>query len=90
MAKGAETKEKLYNVLKQIFGDSLFKLDKEIRLNTQENGENIQIKIAFTCAKDIVGATSTGSVSTPVVASLEPMTEQEVADVKELILKLGL
>ena len=90
MARGSSTKEKMYEVLKQVFGDRIFKLDKEIRVNCIEDGSPLQIKITLTAAKDIVGATAGNSVSTPVVAPLEPMTEQEVADVRELILKLGL
>lgn len=53
MAKGAITKTEITNKLLEIFPGS-FIYDKEIRIPMIEEGEQIQIKVALTCAKNNV------------------------------------
>lgn len=52
-AKGSQVKIDIGNQIIELFGDNAFwnGEGKEIRINTTENGETLQIKIAFTVAK---------------------------------------
>ena len=50
MAKGALAKENIINKILETF-EGAFKYDKEIRIPMMENGEEVQIKVALTCAK---------------------------------------
>lgn len=53
MAKGAIAKVDIGNQIIGLFGEDAFwnGEGKEIRINTKENGEPVQVKIAFTVAK---------------------------------------
>ena len=53
MAKGAELKVNVGNKILELFGEDAFwnGEGKEIRINGKENGEVLQVKIAFTVAK---------------------------------------
>lgn len=52
MAKGQEAKQNtLKKILESLEGSFLYNDGKEIRYNTQENGEIVQIKITLTAAK---------------------------------------
>ena len=54
-ARGAEAKEKvMQNILATFPG--AFKYDKEIRIPMMENGEELQIKVTLTAAKNMVVA----------------------------------
>lgn len=54
-ARGAEAKEKvMQNILATFPG--AFKYDKEIRIPMMENGEELQIKVTLTAAKNMVAA----------------------------------
>ena len=54
-ARGAEAKEKvMQNILATFPG--AFKYDKEIRIPMVENGEELQIKVTLTAAKNMVAA----------------------------------
>ena len=51
-AKGTEAKKIIMNKILESFPNSfLYNDGKEIRINIQENGEVVQIKVALTCAK---------------------------------------
>ena len=52
-ARGAESKEKVMQGILTAF-PSAFKYDKEIRVPMMENGEEVQIKITLTAAKNNV------------------------------------
>lgn len=53
MAKGSQAKIDVGNQIINLFGGNAFwnGEGKEIRINTSENGESLQVKIAFTVAK---------------------------------------
>ena len=53
MAKGSQAKIDIGNQIINLFGENAFwnGEGKEIRINAVENGENIQVKLAFTVAK---------------------------------------
>lgn len=52
--KGADSKEIIFKKLTQVFPGS-FMDDKVLRIPMTENGEPLEIKVALTCAKDILG-----------------------------------
>ena len=103
MAKGAMAKEIIISKILETF-DGAFKHDKEIRIPLMENGEEVQIKVALTCAKTnvdrgsdvaIPGATPTSVPATPAAtvtktASVVEPTEEEKKNVEDLLVKLGL
>ena len=63
MVKGQIAKEQLMNEILNLLGDRAFKYDKDIRVNCTENGELVQIKLAFTAAK--VAVEKDGDVALP-------------------------
>lgn len=95
MARGAIAKE---NITKQILNtfEGSFINEKEIRIPYIENGEEVEIKVTLTCAKDNIrgGANATNE---PVSAwtTTEPaapvqVTEEEKKNVKKLLEALNL
>lgn len=55
MARGQELKKEISNKILEIFPNSfLYNDGKEIRICGQENGEEIQIKVTLTAAKENV------------------------------------
>lgn len=92
-AKGAESKELIVKKILETFEGS-FKYDKELRIPMIENGEPIEIKVALTCAKTNVGGGEAVNVNPSADAPAEPKlvepTEEEKANVSELLAKLGL
>ena len=105
MAKGQIAKEQLMNEILNLLGDRAFKYDKDIRVNCMENGELVQIKLAFTAAK--VAVEKDGDValpSAPAAAKSEMLdfdtpvtpspvaapTEAEKQNIKSLMAALGL
>lgn len=89
MARGSLAKEQLTKKLLETFEGS-FIVDKTLRVPMVENGETVEIKIALTCAKDVIGSAgtlATGSDQATVSASL---TEEEKTEVKSLIEELNL
>lgn len=103
-ARGSEAKEFITKKLLETFdGSFLYNNGKEIRIPVTENGENLQIKIALTCAKTNVergedtalpGTTKVGAIesnqNTLQSATVAEPTEEEKRNVSELITKLGL
>lgn len=82
MAKGAELKLNVGNKILELFGEDAFwnGEGKEIRINGKENGEVLQVKIAFTVAKTpvepgaadaIPGATPKKTTANTIVANGE-------------------
>lgn len=94
MAKGAESKAKLIEKLKEIYPDA-FEYGKEFRIPFEEDGQRVEIKVALTCAKSNVGGEG-ASVESGVqseeavnVASAAP-TEEEKANIAKLMDRLGI
>ena len=102
MAKGAESKTKIQKQILEAFpGSFLYNDGKEIRIPMIEGGEQVQIKIALTCAKENVEIGADNAMPgdfpapkmtapTPVnTAPVQPSVEekQKVAD---LLKSLGL
>lgn len=100
MAKGALSKEIVMKKILETFNGA-FVYDKELRIPMIEGGEEVQIKVALTCAKTNVemgGDTATPGdfpppPNTPVTpARTEPVapSDQEKKAVGDLLRSLGL
>ena len=96
MAKGAISKDKVKEKILEVFEGS-FVNDKEIRIPFVENGEQIEIKVTLTCAKDVIGGgTATASVEATASAFPTPAapaqkveaTDEEKQRLKELVAKM--
>ena len=103
MAKGSEAKVEITkSILEKFEGSFLYNDGKEIRIPMKENGEEIQIKVTLTCAKENVipgqdnelpGAAAITNnelnfEDTP-KKTVEP-TADEKANVQDLLRALGL
>lgn len=52
MAKGAKAKQEVFKKILEVFPDSfLYNDGKEVRINTIEDGNEVQIKVTLTAAK---------------------------------------
>ena len=105
MAKGSQAKIDVGNQIINLFGENAFwnGEGKEIRINTSENGESLQVKIAFTVAKVAVepgaadaipGAKTEKNNSLvfpePVAGEKIEISEEEKNAVADLMKELGL
>lgn len=103
MARGAIAKEKIKEKILNVFeGSFVYNSGKEIRIPIDEEGTLVQIKVALTCAKDVVSAE--GDIERLAAAPLEedafmnfpephkPVepTEEEKKTVQSLLEALGL
>lgn len=102
MAKGASSKITVTNKILEAFPGS-FVYGKEIRIPMNEDGVDLQIKVALTCAKDNVtqgednaipgtvvnGNAAAGAAQSATVSELQP-TAEEKANVSALLKTLGL
>lgn len=97
--KGADSKEIIFKKLTEVFPGS-FMDDKVLRIPMTENGEPLEIKVALTCAKDILGDGVTasafpdnGAATAPSLsiseADVEP-TEEEKDNVAKMLKSLNL
>ena len=100
MAKGALAKADVTKKILSMF-DNACEYGKEIRVPMIENGEQVQIKVTLTCAKENVecGADTAlpGEFPTPVNAAPTPVntapvqpTAEEKQNVANLLRSLGL
>lgn len=93
MAKGALSKTLIGTAILQVFPGSFIDSDgKTVRIPTTVEGEPLEIKVSFTCAKDIVGGN--GAPSMVENKTVQPqnveMTDEEIEEVKRIIKELGL
>ena len=94
-ARGAWSKEQVWNKILETFPGS-FVNEKEIRIPMIENGDRIEIKVTLTCAKVNVGDGAANEAVQGVEATVSaptevlPPSEEEKAQVNNLLAKLGL
>jgi hypothetical protein len=101
MAKGDKAKSWVTEKILECFGqDRAFVSDKKIYINTEDNGEPVQICIALTCPKTIVGAQATkvttttggvdfGAFAEPATTAPEPYQPAEItSDERQRVLDL--
>lgn len=93
MIKGAESKELIYKKLMEVFPNAFMADAKTMRIPMKENGEVVEIKVALTAAKDILGGDApTETLSTPAAPAptLTEPSEQEKQNVVSLLERLGM
>lgn len=103
MARGAVAKAEVLKKIQNSFeGAFLYNDGKELRIPMMEDGEQVQIKVALTCAKDnvepgqdnaIPGAATNNKIefeNTSVEKKVVKPTEEEVKNVNDLLQALGL
>ena len=100
MARGQAAKQEIMATILETFGGNsfLYNNGKEIRVNTQEDGEPVQIKITFTAAKTAVEPEDENAIpgASNVVDQVSEVKEEETpkvvveatADEKEAIANL--
>ena len=65
MARGDASKKQITEKIIECFGqENVVLSDKKLYINTKENGEPIQICLALTCPKTMVGAAAAEAVAT--------------------------
>ena len=103
MAKGALAKEEIFNKMLETFeGSFMYNNGKELRINWDENGSPVQIKVTLTAAKEAVSVegeienaavvketASTNNFPEPIQKIAEP-TPEEKQNVEDLLKALGL
>lgn len=101
-AKGTQLKNDITQKILETFpGSFTYNDGKEIRINGTEDGQELQIKVVLTCAKNAVGAENqileksengeTISVSsTPTPQTITEPSDDEKEKLKILLEKLGL
>lgn len=92
-AKGTSSKELIINKLKEIFPDAFIVDGKELRIPLIEEGQEVQIKIALTCAKDNIPHGNSGERPiSEIIDSKEPISisDAERIETKALLTRLGL
>lgn len=96
--RGAVAKQEVINKILEVFPNA-FIYDKTVRIPTMEDGQEIQIKLTLTAAKDLVApdtdkavpaATSTPKQPTGVVLAetIQP-TSEEKANVERFLKAIG-
>ena len=94
-ARGAWSKEQVWNKILETFPGS-FVNEKEIRIPMIENGDRIEIKVTLTAAKTNVGRDAANEATQGTEATVSaptevlPPSEEEKAQVNNLLAKLGL
>ena len=103
MAKGAIAKEEIFAKMMEVFeGSFMYNNGKELRINWNEEGNEVQIKVALTCAKEVVSpegevmkAAATAKEAGPIPSATVPTsfkepTPEEKQNVEDLLKSLGL
>lgn len=94
MAKGQIVKAKLIEVLQEVFPNMFSPDGKEWRIPLIENGENIEIKVALTCAAKNIGGEGipvvAGKTDSPLTVEQLVVTEEEKQAILELMKRLEL
>lgn len=104
MARGALAKEEIFaKILETFDGSFMYNNGKELRIPWNEGGNEVQIKVALTCAKDNVSPTGetveksaavaqeTGDfMNFPAPKKRAEITEEEKQNVNDLLKALGL
>lgn len=105
MAKGALAKDQIFKKMLEMFdGSFMYNGGKELRIPWDEEGCEVQIKVALTCAKENVSvngeareaaaAVNSATVARTILpetvpANIEP-TEEEKKNLEDLMKALGL
>lgn len=91
--RGSLSKTLIGTAILQVFPNSFIEPDgKTIRIPTTCEGQLIEVKIQMTAAKDLVGGAPafTENVSATAEPQNRAMTDEEIAEVRDLIARMGL
>lgn len=87
MARGAESKEKIFQKMLEVFSGSFMADAKTLRIPMEENGEVVEIKVALTAAKDTLGGSvAEDEANAPAPQPAVPFSRSEI---EEMINALG-
>lgn len=90
MARGSLSKDNITKALLSIFAGSFIDADgKTIRIPTKCEGDLIEIKVALTAAKDVIGGTPDKPEVTMTPQDTK-ITQEEIDEIRELLESLGL
>lgn len=99
MARGATSKQFVFNKILEAFPGSFMQDDKILRIPCEEDGAIVEIKVSLTAAKDVLGKTAPTTESydwedtsaTPTVDpnALQP-SEEEKARIAKMMAALGM
>ena len=91
-AKGQIAKSLVSEAILKIFPGAFLDADgKTIRIPSNAEGDLVEIKVALTAAKDVVGGSAFSSTEEKVITPQDTkMTDAEVEEVRALIAELGL
>lgn len=92
MAKGQQEKKVVYDKIMEMFDGAFSPDGKVIRVPIQGEDGLVEIKVALTAAKDILGGGDASPVTsqTEVSATPTPPTEDEKKNIEELMSRLGI
>lgn len=91
MIRGQKAKQEIFTKIQELFPDS-FMDNKDLRINTIEDGELVQIKLTLTASKTIVKKNDSAPVKTDVIqggGNVTAPTAEEKARVESMIRALG-
>lgn len=96
-AKGTQSKIEIINKMLEVFPGSFVTAEgKELRIPWNEGGAQLEIKVALTCAKEVLGGTVTApshsepsAFDNPQPAKIE-VTQEEAENVRKLLSSLNL
>lgn len=84
MARGANAKVEVANILKQAFGTSYIgEFDKKYYVWANDGGEQVQISIALTCPKNPVGESMPTNATTKEAIAVNPWDKAEATVVSQ-------
>lgn len=96
--RGAVAKQEVINKILEVFPNA-FVHDKTIRIPTMEDGQEIQIKLTLTAAKDLVVPNADKAIPAAVLAPKQPVstvsaaaiqpTPEEKANVERFLKAIG-
>ena len=89
MVKGSIAKAEITKKILETFEGAFVVDSKELRIPWKEDGVEVQIKIAMTCAKENIAGTSS-AISEAATPADRSLTEAEKTEVRDLIKELGL
>ncbi len=88
-ARGAQAKEIITKKILEIFNGA-FIFDKLIRIPIEEDGEDVQIKVTLTAAKDNVdGGVTMATTPTEVNSELIPPSAEEMKMAEDFVKSMG-
>lgn len=84
MARGANAKVEVANILKQAFGASYIgEFDKKYYVWANDGGEQVQISIALTCPKNPVGESTPATAAAKETTTANPWDKAETTIVSQ-------